>query len=492
MLRVRIQPRRIADKAPIDPFASMFEDTAPAPSSAQINREQSETQLASSMDIENASIGSNASSSKPQSFVPREGSKYAKLKRRAGTNGTSQIMAIDEADTSIHEEEPPSKKIKSFDPDVESVASQASQALQRKKKLQEEERNKQLANIAEEEEVPSTATAKKAVPAKRKAAETVPDSEDEAEQGSSKTQPAKKRTKEPTSTEASKKMTSREEKAALKASQAAEQAKYLQVANSKRKMTKTDAGFNEEFNKLKIVKPVAKESHKIGWNERDMIQEEMEEETNWEPDDNATFFQVRFVSMVRPDLQVQKPQVSVDPRYAGKPNFKAFRPKNNKIPQGDTRVKRQNIALKAVEPLGYGLAETYNKQGNDDSDEDIEMPMADTASKKKGKGKAKATQSQKAPPKKAASRKKQVVSDSEEDEMDDDSRTSTAREESVPVSTQKKGKQQEALTIDSDSDEDTGRTFGGDLHTLATRVNHTNAFLTGFGSRTQRSTARRR
>lgn len=440
------------------------DDDAPAPRPA-LRENRSETQLVSSMDADALGGSMASTSSKASAAVPRLNSKYAGLKRRAGTASGSQLTALDELGADNDDLDlPPLKKVKSFDPDVESAMSQA--AAKRRERQQQEA----LSNIAEAEEQPdegfeaskrATATDKK-----RKNAPTSAQSDDEA-QGARK----KATTKSTDSTAA------KIQKGAATQADAAERPKeerYLQVKTGRKRVTKDEAGFNEEFNKLKIQRPLLPVSKKMGWNERDIVQEELEEEDDGflKADDKATFFQIKYVSMARKKPVV--PVVSVDPKYAGKPNFKAFRPKttlNGTRNSAAVQEKRKNIKLVLAEPLGYGLKESYRADKDDsDPDEEIEMPMGNTQ-KKRAAPKAKAKAATAPPAKKVIPgrrNKKNIIdeSDEEEDELEDDTqsaRSSTVREDSRPPPAGRKARTNEPITLDSDSSDDgCGKRFAGE------------------------------
>ena len=456
---MRYQPRRIADRAPVDPFAGLFgqDETRDTPS-IQVVGKGSDNGVGSSVAFVD-SIGSSfpPAEQAPPPALSHPKSKYAKLKRRAGIGTeSSQVLPFEDSeDQEMLEDEHPAKKFKSFDPDVESVASQASQALQKKK----EQQRLQLSDIAEEEHV--TFASNKPI-VKRKATEVGPGSGEELAEDASQANTRRKLSQsvQPVSVNAPKNAKGKRGEAST--SQTQEQPKYLQIATGRRKVNKMDAGFNDEFNKLKIVKPVAKESHKMGWNERDVFQEEMAEETRWEPDDKATFFQIRFVPLVRPKGPIRPSIAPVDPRYAGRPNFKAFRPKNERLSQltGNRRNGRHEIAVVAHEPPGYGLKESYSGGGDHESEEDsVEMPMIPMARSRSGRKRAEG----KAP--KAADRRRVVGSEEEEEEDEDEDvgMSTTARADSATPMSRTKGKEKETITLNDSSDEDEGigRTFGG-------------------------------
>ena len=487
------------------------------------------------MAIDNNTFGSGTSMPPPgqsRAQLPvRSDSKYANLKRRVRTDGAgtsqqdgsqpatqlagSEYGFGDDAGNEDDEAAPPTKKFKSFDPDVESATSQVSERLRKQREAKEAEATaKALDGIAEEEDGAdeggtSQATSRKSQPkSKRTITDVVPDSEEENAAREATQKATKKRAAAsaapPASTATGKKPT----KASLAAAAAAEQqkaaetqrARYLQVDTGKRRVNPAEAGFNEEFNRLKIKKPVAAESKRMGWNERDVFQEEMNERVggdgdddddgrgDWKPDDNATFFQVKFVQMCRQPSAARAAKNAapraIDPKYAGMPNFKAFRPKNSVQANGGAAAARQqrsqraDVPLVVHEPMGYGLSESYGR-GNEDAarghrarsnkkDEDsddsveMEMPMQGTNRAGNGTGKGKASQA-KAKPKAGGknSRKQAVESEEEEEEDELDQSSGSSRPASTARQPARTGRAAEAITIDSDSDEEDGKTFGG-------------------------------
>lgn len=421
-----------------------------------ISEASKETQAAS----QTSSIGSKrinsfeTQDSESQAKYLRPDSKYAKLKRRVGQGqgSTTQLSTLSELELPEETEEPPAKKIKSFDPSIESLASQAAA------RMKEREKQEKLARLMHDEDEEDV----KPSVAKRKAVAVQPDSDEEPSREATQSTSRKKATQAKEEPKAGQKKTGDTSKPLPKESV------YLQVKTGRRKIGKADADINEDFNNLRLKRSQIAESHKMGWNERDVFQEEMAEDAVWEAEDKSTFFQIRFVPMVRPKDANARPAMAVDPKYAGKPNFKAFRPKTATASTSGTNLPRARpqIELVAHEALGYGLTESYgdgdgprnNNDGND-SDVSIEMPMADLGPTRKGKGKAKA----KAPAKSArgAKSKKPVVSDSSDEDELDDEESATAREESVPATRATKTKAKESITIDSSSDEEDGRTFRG-------------------------------
>lgn len=402
------------------------------------------------MDIDSLSKeslnGKSSQQSKTTNVPVRSDSKWAKVRRRVGTE--SQLTPLEDLDAAQAEaEEPPHKKFKSFDPDVESVASQA---LERRKAMQQ----------AAEQSQTKTAAADKAR-AKRKVTEALPE-DDEENEDAARPSTSRNRSTQPESTTARRSKRQKEDADSATEKQPAG-SQYLQINTGRRKVNPVDASFNKEFNELKIARPRTIVSHKMGWNERDVIQEELEEEddSEWRPDDKSTFLQVKFVNFP-PHERPCQPLPPHDPRNTGRPNFKAFKPKSVKG-ASQQRAQRPAIVLVAHEPLGYGLKESYGsdadlkvKKGGDDNDDDgddIQMPLLPSQRKRK-------TVSKTTKPTKLA-----VVSESSgEDEQDEDrvqQRRHGSEEEPEQLPKSGRGRAKETITIDSDSEEDGVRTFGG-------------------------------
>lgn len=390
-------------------------------------------------------VAVDSQDSQSQSRFSRPDSKYSKLKRRVGQDSASQLTPLPELELPDETDQPPVKKFKSFDPDIESVASQAAA---RQKEREKQENVKRLLADDDEEVKPS----------QRKAVEVQREMEEEPSREATQVSSRKKGTLAKDEVKGNKKQPEDTTKASQK------ETVYLQVKTGRRKIAKADADINEDFNNLRIRKTQAAESHKMGWNERDVFQEEMAEDAGWEAEDKSTFFQVRFVPMVRPKNANTSGNPAVDPRYAGKPNFKAFKPKSSAVGTSHDAVQRRSrpeISLVAQEALGYGLTESYGHEGprrsGNESDESIEMPMPDLDNLRKGKGRAKAVAPSKAT--KPGKGKRPIVSDSSEEDELAEQGSSTAREESVPAP--RKVRAKESITIDSSSDEGDGKTFKG-------------------------------
>lgn len=432
----------------------MFKDDAPAIATQVVNG-RAQTQGSAAGQGSYGSSSSMPPSAQGTSQPPvRADSKYAKVRRRLGASALS--LAEEAAAKSDREEDaPPAKRIKSFDPDVESATSQVQERFRKQQLAREAE---SLAQVIEEEDDFAAPQPKKATLAtsKKKAVEPEPESDEEA------TRAATFRKK---GTQASASQAAIKKGKAAEATQTNPQPAYLQVNTGRRKIAKAEMEINDEFNKLKIKKPVAAEAHKMGWNERDVLQDEMNEDVaaDWQPNDKSTFFQIKYVSMVRPGGKQPAraaPPASIDPKYAGKPNFKAFRPKTGQ-PAPVQRATRPQISLVVQEPLGYGLRESYGQDNAEESEEDIVMPIQNATTKRTkrtAKTKAWQQQSQKAPPaaKPNPKAKKAVItSESDEEQEEEESEGSAAQ---APPRT---ARAKETITIDSDSDDADGKTFGG-------------------------------
>lgn len=124
-----------------------------------------------------------------------------------------------------------------------------------------------------------------------------------------------------------------------------EQAKLLQMKVTKRRGAERDQQFNEDFNALKIVKPVLKgmperEKRKIGWNEEDsdverdrLIREDQEggeeegdemDPTKWRTVTQA-MFNVRELEFERKEKAPQRTDIELPEKWQGRANYKRFR-----------------------------------------------------------------------------------------------------------------------------------------------------------------------
>ncbi|KAK4058498.1 hypothetical protein OIO90_000660 [Microbotryomycetes sp. JL221] len=248
----------------------------------------------------------------------------------------------------------------------------------------------------------------------------------------------------------------------------AQQKNLLQIKTTKRK-TKDgdlDAALNADFNALKIVKPVLMsmkppERHKMSWDEIDpdaemnrMIAEDQrrieagEDDREDHPDKwggpSTQAFVVITTELARKERPAPRQDLNSDPRWAGKPNFKRFRPKNAQ--NGDRPpLRHRDVQLIAPDPSDFGLGAGYKKKNrgmddelgkalsseNEDDEDDDDMRIGVGQTKLNFKPKASASKSQAAKGKGKATTKtttaraksKQTVpsnSDDEEDELESD------------------------------------------------------------------------
>lgn len=132
---------------------------------------------------------------------------------------------------------------------------------------------------------------------------------------------------------------------AAKEAETAERDRLLQVKTTKRKGADIDKALNDDFNALKIVKPVIKpmprqEKHRLGWDEEDSDaerdrlihadQEHLDRQSGDDEMDPDRWRQATQAMFVIKPLQVEsRPRRGgsepVDPKWAGRPNFKRFR-----------------------------------------------------------------------------------------------------------------------------------------------------------------------
>ncbi|GAA6034862.1 hypothetical protein JCM8097_009337 [Rhodosporidiobolus ruineniae] len=290
-----------------------------------------------------------------------------------------------------------------------------------------------------------------------------PDAGSSSEDSAGRT--ARKRSKAP---DEPKEPKTKKEQAALKKAEkeakAAEAAKLLQVKTTRRKGAEADQQFNDDFNALKIVKPVIKsmprvEKHRFTWDEEDsdverhnaLVEEDQRRlghgdagagdgtdddmnPDNWRRPTQAMFV-IRTMEVERKERP--PPRTEVDERYAGQPNFKKFRPKNAKGPR-EPLAQRPQIQLVVPESQDYGLGAGYNDrkgtafsqvQQADDEDDEVELLRAMGTSKSqakltfsKSKAKAKALAKKTASKSKGKGKAKQVIADDEdeEDQLDSD------------------------------------------------------------------------
>ncbi|GAA5860031.1 hypothetical protein JCM8547_003065 [Rhodosporidiobolus lusitaniae] len=303
-----------------------------------------------------------------------------------------------------------------------------------------------------------------------------------------------------------------------------EKAKLLQVKSTKRKGGELDQAFNDDFNALKIVKPVIKsmpkqEKIRMRWHDEDsdterreaLIREDQERLAHEEQDDmdHENWRRPTQAMFVLKDLEIErKPRAPprtdvVNERWAGRANFKKFRPKNA---QGhrEPLAQRPQIVLVVPEAQDYGLGAGYNDRkgtgfsqvqvaDDEDDEEDLLRDMAgggqtkiSFSAKAKSKAKAPAKNATSTSKAKGKGKSKQVVVDSEDEDqldsdndyrlsntvrqdnmdLDDDSGTPPARKPSSAAAKSKSRVPRKAapatiLIDDSDSDSDSGLTFKG-------------------------------
>ncbi|KAM0788518.1 hypothetical protein ACM66B_001646 [Microbotryomycetes sp. NB124-2] len=260
----------------------------------------------------------------------------------------------------------------------------------------------------------------------------------------------------------------KEQDAALRA----ENQNLLQIKTTKRKTKEgqLNADLDAEFNKLKIVKPILLQMkpptrHRMRWEEEDpdaemnrlIADDQRRIQDGSDGDDHpdtwggpsTQAFNVELVSLARTERPQPRNDLALDPKWAGKANFKRFRPKN--ALNGKTRepVKHRDIQLVADEPMDFGLGADYGEHRNqvvldneEDDDDDPDLRMGSSRQTKlnfraKAAGtsqKAAATRTAKVPTRtKAATatkrgKGKQVAmaeSDEEQDELEDDDDSGT-------------------------------------------------------------------
>ncbi|GAA6062627.1 hypothetical protein JCM10212_000289 [Sporobolomyces blumeae] len=362
-------------------------------------------------------------------------------------------------------------------------------------------------------------------------------SEREDEEGPGSPPPRKRPKQVVTSDKTAPPKTKKDAAAAKKAEKEAEEkkrAKLLQIKTSKRKgaQAEVDHAFNEDFNALKIVKPVIKamprpEKKLMTWNEEDsdverdrLIREDQEHgESDDEMDPNKwrastqAMFNVRDLEIEKKERAPRRDDIELPEKWAGRSNFKRFRPKNSKAARVPLAARRQ-VELAVPDAVDFGLGEGYvekKKPGrsfaqirhdeSEDADEDLldglalpgkksgqaKLDFSKTATKAKSAKKPTATKGRQA-------KGKQVVVDSEEDELDEEeedqlsssntlrgddmdvdengdfglgsraSSTAAARRKPPDASAKKVTRKAATETImidDSDSDSDSGLTFKG-------------------------------
>lgn len=425
------------------------------PSDAGENLQNAEaSSLASSRATTKPVAAISESQSQSQSRTTRTEGKFSKLKRRVGQTNASQGSSLGELELPEESDEPPSKKFKSFDPDVASAISQISS----RKDGEQKKPTPIIEEDEEEEEVKLKSKPPKASVASKSGA-SLPAAGADEDMAQNASQVVSRR-------KGGAALTAKEKKKAEQVAEAARTSQFLQVKTGRRKLGTEDAAFNDDFNRLHLRKTQIPEAHKMGWNERDVFQEEMSEDARWAPEDKSTFFQIRFVPMVR-----KKPAATTDSSaaFAGKTNFKAFRPKSSQGgPQSArtiTPAVRAQVALVAEAMPGYGLRESYGEgtddigDGGNETEESVEMPMAGQATQRKNKAAAKSQGKASARSSRTASSKRAVVPAASDEE--EASASSTAEEDSAPRTTARRAPAKESITIESSSDDEDQTRFKG-------------------------------
>ncbi|BGP23236.1 BRCT domain containing protein [Rhodotorula toruloides] len=316
-------------------------------------------------------------------------------------------------------------------------------------------------------------------------------------------------------------------KKAEKEAREREAAQLLQIKPTKRKGAEVDRAFNEDFNALKIVKPVithmpAQEKHRMGWEEEDsdverdrlisanqdrLIRHQADDsDDDMDPDNwrrpTQAMFVIKTLDVERKERPPPRTDINLDPRWAGRPNFKKFRPKNSRTPR-PALAARPQISLVLPEFVDYGLGPGYNErkgtafsqvQRADDEDDEDDLYEVMTTSKgqlklnfsSKTASKSKASTSKAKP--KAKGKAKRVLADSDDDsdavgssntvrgddmevdELDDDAATQRSttsdRSGSRKVLAKRAAPARKAapatiMIDDDDSDSDSGLTFKG-------------------------------
>ncbi|SCV67842.1 BQ2448_5453 [Microbotryum intermedium] len=163
-----------------------------------------------------------------------------------------------------------------------------------------------------------------------------------------------------------------------------EQAPVLLQVKAKRgkgKAALMEQALNDDFNRLKIVKPdfkrmIAPERHRMTWDEVDTNEErmrliredheEMEEQDGDDPNHWAGksdgMFVIKKVHFPRP--QKPKPRYEDSGQWAGRANFKAFKPKEALGAAKDRREPRPEVRLAPIKRTDYGIGENYKSKGS--------------------------------------------------------------------------------------------------------------------------------
>ncbi|KAI5481714.1 BRCT domain containing protein [Pseudohyphozyma bogoriensis] len=198
----------------------------------------------------------------------------------------------------------------------------------------------------------------------------------------------------------------------------------LRMKTLKGKGKELDQAFNDDFNALKIVKPAlakmhAQKGHRAEWDEEDaedemerMIKEDQarrEHPEQWpEERTGKGIFDVHVIALARRERPLARDDIEVDAQWAGRPNFKKFRPKNSTAPRVP-REERVLPALVVADIDDYGLGKAYESQNKDSKKKKPKRDTFDEAdpsqtklsfkpkpkapAKGKGKGKARAQDS---------------------------------------------------------------------------------------------------
>ncbi|KDE03426.1 hypothetical protein, variant 2 [Microbotryum lychnidis-dioicae p1A1 Lamole] len=163
-----------------------------------------------------------------------------------------------------------------------------------------------------------------------------------------------------------------------------EQAPVLLQVTSRRgkgKAALMEQELNDDFNRLKIVKPNFKmmnapERHRMTWDEIDSNEEHMrlvrdDQEQREEHDvDDPNFwagkphgmFVVKKVHFPRP--QTLQPRFEDTGQWAGRANFKAFKPKEALGTANERSEPRPPIRLAPIKRADYGIGKSYKTKGN--------------------------------------------------------------------------------------------------------------------------------
>ncbi|CAH7686182.1 hypothetical protein BY996DRAFT_7257194 [Phakopsora pachyrhizi] len=143
------------------------------------------------------------------------------------------------------------------------------------------------------------------------------------------------------------------------------QDQYLTVKTTGKRLTAQELETNLEFNRLRISKPLVLlkntqvPTQRMGWDEEDIQEKEIEEMDGWSREDrknlNAeSFFQVKYVKMLR---KTQTGNLESLNDIGSSPNFKKFRPKNlASCNERASEVPRKSIKMETFR-LNFGGSE---------------------------------------------------------------------------------------------------------------------------------------